>query len=276
MAHSHTTSRTFFALILLGAMAAAFIALGNWQLQRAAQREAIVRNIEAGRNSTPLHLTAQTAHTELVEWRTANASGTWLNELTVLLENRNFKGRPGYWVATPLLIEPSSNTALLVLRGWLPRALGPSQALPAIPAPAAEQTISGQLVNHVPRLFELWTFGGGNANALPAQLPRASEPVPSVQNLDLNDYARATGLKLLPTVLEQTSTEAKSAGAAAEDDNIFGRDWPLPPIDSNQNKGYALQWFAFAAIAGGAWLVVAWRALRRRKKASNAQGMPPR
>jgi cytochrome oxidase assembly protein ShyY1 len=37
-------------------------------------------------------------------------------------------------------------------------------------------------------------------------------------------------------------------------------------LDSDKNHGYALQWFGFAAIAAGAWLVIAWRALRRKIK----------
>ncbi|HEY9281612.1 MAG TPA: SURF1 family protein [Eoetvoesiella sp.] len=274
MARSNTTFYTFSALILLSAMAAVFVSLGNWQLDRAAQREAISQAIQAGRQSQPLHLTASTPDTELVQWRSASASGVWLHELTVLLENRNFKTQPGYWVATPLLIEPASRTALLVLRGWLPRPAGIGTQLPAIPQPTRPQTISGQLVSHVPRLFELWSFGADNGTTLPARLPSPDKPVPTVQNLDLEDYTRATGLKLLPIVLEQTSTGTDISGIAINGDAALKREWPLPPLDASKNRGYALQWFGFAAIAAGAWLVVAWRALRRRKKRSDTNGTP--
>ncbi len=255
-------------------MAAAFISLGNWQLDRAAQREAISRAIQTGRASPPLDLNASTPASELVQWRSASANGTWLHALTVRLENRNFKGQPGYWVATPLLIDPNTRTALLVLRGWQPRAARLGENPPAIPQPDAPQHISGQLVSRVPRLFELWSFSDASSTALPAQLPNPANPVPTVQNLDLDDYARATGLKLLPTVLEQTASSTDAAGRPTQGDETLARDWPLPPLDANKNRGYALQWFGFAVIAAGAWLVVAWRALRRRKNAASAQRTP--
>ncbi|HCP76466.1 MAG TPA: SURF1 family protein, partial [Pusillimonas sp.] len=43
-------------------------------------------------------------------------------------------------------------------------------------------------------------------------------------------------------------------------------DWAAPQTDADKNRGYALQWFIFALIATGAWLVVAWRAWQRRRK----------
>src|SRR5690606_32209301 len=114
--------------------------------------------------------------------------------------NRNYQGRPGYWVATPLVLDPATDTALLVLRGWLPRPASIEQPLPPIPAPGAEQTITGELLARVPRLFEL-----SGATQLPAHLPDPAKSLPRVQNLGLNAYASATGLKFIPTVLAQTA-----------------------------------------------------------------------
>jgi len=254
MARIPTSLRTFAALILLGALAAVFVSLGNWQLNRAAQRQATAQAIQSGRAAPPLRLDAATAATEFIAWRPAIADGTWMNALTVLLQNRNLNGRAGYWVATPLLIEPATNTAILVLRGWLARPVGPGQALPSVRAPDGAQTIEGNLLERVPRLFELWSSAGNNPAGLPAALPAPGQAMPQVQNLDLNEYARATGLKLLPMVLEQTSGGHDS----------LERQWQGPPVDADTNRGYALQWFSFAGIAAVAWLVIAWRAMRRR------------
>jgi len=261
MTRLHTPWRTIAALILLAVVAAVCVSLGNWQLRRAAEREGVAAAIQAGREQAPLRLAPGTPRGQLQDWRRARASGIWLDTLTVLLANRNHQGRPGFWVATPLLLQADSRSALLVLRGWIPRPPGAGQVLPP-PAARGGQAIEGQLVSRVPRLFELWTFGGPSASALPQPFPAAGREPPQVQNLDLSDYARATGLQLLPVVLEQTSAEPAAAHDAA-----LVRDWPLPSIDADQNRGYALQWFSFAAIAGAAWLVVAWRALKKRRVA---------
>lgn len=249
MARPHSLRLTVAALVLLGVAVAILASLGRWQLQRADERRATLAAIEAGRARAPVRLAGDTPVGELAAWRPAQARGTWLPGLNVLLENRNQGGRPGYWLATPLLLEPASRRAVLVLRGWLPRPLDGSP--PALPAtPAGVQQVAGELATRVPRLFELWSFGQPRA-ALPAALP-ADGLTPAVQNLDLDAYAQATGLALLPAVLMQT-----------RGDDALVRDWPQPSTDYDKNLGYAMQWFSFAAIAAIAWLVVAVRAWRR-------------
>ncbi|RTZ45442.1 SURF1 family protein [Candidimonas sp. SYP-B2681] len=265
MARSHTPHRTLLALILLGLMEIAFLSLGNWQLDRAAQRESIKAAIDTGRSTPPLRLQSDTAAKHLVPWRPAIAHGVWLHKFTVLLENRNYQGRPGYWVATPLLIDQGANTAVLVLRGWLPRPMRPNEALADVPAPAGEQTINGELLERVPRLFELWSWSDKGATELPATLPDPAKPLPKLQNLDLSDYGRATGLTLVPAVLAEQAVGAGPSGATSKPGQLL-QEWPEPSLDADKNRGYALQWFGFATIAAGAWLVIAWRALRRKNQ----------
>jgi|SRR5690606_15917194 len=255
---AHSVRRTFAALLLLGVAAAVLASLGAWQLRRADERRAVRAAIEAGRAQPPLALTPSTPAAELTPWRPAQASGQWLDQYSVLLDNRNQEGRPGYWLATPLLLDPPGRSAVLVLRGWLPRG-APGAPPPTPPAvPAGTDTVVGELAARVPRLFELWSPGDSSRGQLPATLPVAGGAVPQVQNLELPAYAQATGLALLPAVLMQ------SGGGDA-----LVRDWPQPSVDYNQNQGYALQWFSFAAIAAIAWLAVAWRALRRRRCAAH-------
>lgn len=292
MARPHTILRTIIALVLLGVLVGVFSSLGRWQLDRAAQRDAIKQTMEAGRQRAPIQLEAGMPGNALAPWQAASARGHWRHDLTVLLENRNYQGRPGYWVATPLLLdapamqdqqEPQSveagaalparpatpATAVLVLRGWLPRPMQTGQAPPAIPAPQGLQTVHGELLERVPRLFELWSWSDNSATRLPAHLPDPGRPMPSVQNLDLQAYSAATGLKFMPIVLAQTPTAAgnSSPGAGENTDHssmALLQDWPEPSLDSDKNRGYALQWYGFAAIAGIAWLVIVWRLLRRR------------
>ncbi|MBB5216202.1 SURF1 family protein [Parapusillimonas granuli] len=262
MARPHTSYRTFTALILMALLAVVFGRLGYWQLDRASERDALKQAMDAGRAQPPLELRAGTPAAALRPWRPAQATGAWRHELTVLLENRNFQGRPGYWVATPLLLAgPPPQAAVLVLRGWLPRPMRPGESLAPIPAPPDTQTIRGELLDRVPRLFELWSWSD-HATRLPARLPDPGAPLPRLQNLDLADYAAATGLALLPAVLAQTEP---AAGAEAAADPLR-REWPDPLLDSDKNRGYALQWFGFMTIAIVVCIALAWNLLRRRPR----------
>ena len=283
MARPHTARRTLAALALLAAAVAGLASLGRWQLHRADERRAVRAAIEAGRSAPPLALSPGVPAEELRAWRPASAQGAWRNDLTVLVDNRNQDGRPGLWVATPLEFDQAPGHAVLVLRGWLPRPLdGGPLAVP--PGPPGPQQVQGELASRVPRLFDLATLTGGQPAGLPQGWPgqpaadaragqgardgvggeagpgRGSGPAgepPRVQNLDLDDYARATGLRMLPAVLEQ----------GGEPGDGMRRDWPQPSVDADQNMGYAMQWFGFAAIAAAAWMAVAVRALRRRRAA---------
>lgn len=294
----HRRGRSILALILLLGVAGICISLGFWQLDRAAQRDTLRQAIESGRTQEAIVLTALTPSEDLIPWRAAVSQGRWSHEHTVLLQNRNLEGQPGYWVATPLLLpappptpnrldavsagsaEPellegdanagflsrgpvSQETAVLVLRGWVPRDMQAGGAAPAIPREEGLVEIQGELHSHVPRIFELWEWAGGATSQLPSRLPTGNDTVPQVQNLELEAYARATGLALLPIVLAQASNsiyldDGSSAGQAG-----LRREWPGPALDSDQNRGYALQWFSFSAIALIAALFVLRNLLRR-------------
>jgi surfeit locus 1 family protein len=262
MDKTHSLFRIFLALLLLAVTVFVCFSLGNWQLDRAAQREAIKQSMEDGRRLPPLTLTAQTEVDALSAWRPASAQGQWRHDLTILLENRNHDGRPGFWVATPLILDDSPDTALLVLRGWLERPLVASEPLPQIEQASGMQSVSGELRERVPRLLEIWSWSTETSD-LAAKLAAPKPPLPRAQNLDLADYAAATGLKFLPAVL--TMQKADSEDGVISDAGLL-KDWAEPSIDSDKNRGYALQWFGFATIAGIAWLVVAWRALRRARR----------
>lgn len=274
MARTHINFRTGSALVLLGVLIAVFASLGNWQLNRAAQRDAIRERIAAATTQPQLELRTDTPSAELVPWRGATAHGRWLHDDTVLIENRNHEGRPGYWVATPLqLATPDGSPqdkAVLVLRGWLARedviqtVSGKPELRPDIGNWLADESaygladnnpvhsVSGELLSHVPRMLELWSWSDQDSTSLSHQLSDARHPLPVVQNLDLTEYGHAIAVDLLPTVLARTDARGTMV-----------QDWPRPSIDADTNRGYAMQWFSFCAIAAGAFVVIGWRAIRR-------------
>ncbi|PJX25306.1 hypothetical protein CAP48_04405 [Advenella sp. S44] len=230
-------------LILLALLTVIFVSLGRWQLHRADERRVIAQRIESGRALPPLTIDKHIRSSDIVQWRPATVAGHWLGAFSVLL-NRNQNGRPGYWLATPMLLQEGSREAVMVLRGWFPQVLTPD-AMPEFPLPEGRQTVSGDIALRVPRLFELWNFGAKPVAQLPQQIPQSSGPLPQVQNLDLAEFAKVSGLHMLPLVLMQTGPSEQG----------LVRDWPHPSIDADTNTGYAIQWFAFAAIAALALLI---------------------
>ncbi|MDX3907968.1 MAG: SURF1 family protein [Pigmentiphaga sp.] len=236
------------ALVLLALTVAATVALGRWQLQRAEEKRGILASVEAGRQLAPLQLTAGLDRAELVPWRPAAATGRWLAERTVLLENRMAQGRPGFWVVTPLALERGGG-AVAVLRGWVPRPVPDAPVM--VDTPTGPVTVRGELIPQIPRLLDLGALGG-HPEALPRPWPGPGSPPPRMQNLDLPSYGEAAGVGLLPVVLEQTGD--------APDGLV--REWAGPPTNVDTHRGYALQWFSFAAIAAIAFGVLLVRSLR--------------
>lgn len=263
MAASHSKILNLVATVLLGVTAIVCVSLGRWQLTRAEERREIAAVIQSGRSGNSIHLSAASPTDSLQPWRPAQAEGVWQPQFSLLLDNRNLDGRPGLWLATPLLF--ADGHAVLVLRGWFARPIGAALS-PQIPTPKGIQKITGEIAQRVPRLFELW----GNRDLADAGLPqdwptKNIQPLTNdfkqdtaslirLQNIDLNQLTHRFGLKFLPVVLMQK-------------DNLtdgLTRTWPEPSVDADKNMGYAMQWFGFAAIAVIAWLGFAWRVWRRK------------
>lgn len=219
-------SRWRRALLLLATVGGAVLTarLGVWQLDRAAQKEALQAAIEVRGQETPLDGAAALAMTapavDAQDHRRARVSGTWLPARTVHLDNRQMDGRPGFYVLTPLVLD--DGTALMVQRGWRPRDFEDRTRLAPLQTPEGRVTVEGRLARGVARLY---AFDGADTG-------------PIRQNLDLLSYATESGLRLRPLLLLQTSPA----------DDGLRRDWPLPAVDVHKHYGYAFQWFALCAL----------------------------
>jgi len=209
------------ALALLG------IALGNWQARRAEEKTALQARLERRGAEPPLRLGPATPAIDpaAVEYRRVLVTGHFVPGWPVYLDNRPFEGRSGFVLLMPFKIA-ASQQHVLVARGWLPRDPAVRDRLPAVPTLAGEQTIEGIAVLHAPRVLQLGT-------------PAPVQPGAIVQNLDPAGFARASGLAVLPLLVEQTG---------ARDDGLV-RQWPAPAAGVDRHKGYAFQWYALAAMA---------------------------
>jgi surfeit locus 1 family protein len=72
------------------------------------------------------------------------------------------------------------------------------------------------------------------------------------QNLELDRYAKWSGLALQPVVILQTSPA----------DDGLAREWARPDVGVEKHRIYALQWYSFAALAGVLYVFFSFRRSR--------------
>lgn len=225
-------------LVLLAAlgMAALTARLGAWQLDRAAQKQALQAEQLSQRERPPLQpgaLPADASAAAAEVHRRVVVAGRWLGERTVYLENRQMNGRPGFFALTPLEL-PGGQGVLLVQRGWLPRDLLDRRRIVAAPPPDGEVRVAGRLALAPARLYEFDPAASGTIR----------------QNLDVAAFAGETGLRLLPWLLVQL--DSPELAPLAQDGLL--RQWPEPASDIHKHHGYAFQWFALCALILGLYV----------------------
>jgi surfeit locus 1 family protein len=193
---------------------AATLALGAWQMSRAAQKLALHAAIEQRQALPPVpqqKLLASRDPAALLH-RAVVLRGHWVANRTVFLDNRQMQAKVGFYVVTPLRLE-GSDRAVLVERGWVQRNFLERDKLPAVATPEAAVEL---------RVYE---FAG-------------AAPGPIRQNLDLAQFRAETGLPLLDFAVQQTGGPS---------DGLL-RDWPEPASGVATNYGYAAQWWALSIL----------------------------
>jgi surfeit locus 1 family protein len=230
-------ARLRFALVTVAAVLAIALtlALGRWQLARAAQKEALQAAIESQGAKAQLDgasLQAAADPSALVH-QPARLTGLWVREATVFLDNRQMGAHVGFFVMTPLSLE--SGAAVVVQRGWVPRNFVDRTSLPAVETPAGVVVVEGRIAPPPSKLYEPGTPGTGAIR----------------QNLDLAQFQAQTGLPLMAMTLQQT-------GAASEG---LLREWPAVNLGVDKHYGYAWQWFGLSALVACLYL---WYGIVRR------------
>ena len=233
-----------FWLLTIAALlvAALTFSLGQWQLRRAAQKQALMFAIEAQGNESILKAADLATFKNLQEavHRRATLKGVWRAEHTVFLDNRQMNGKTGLVAVTPLVLD-GSGQVILVQRGWVQRNFTDRAKLPDIQTPAGPVTVRGRIA---PPPSKLYAFKGMDAARIR-------------QNIDIASFSGETGLPLMPVSMVQT-------GPANEG---LLRDWAAPNVGIDKHYGYAFQWFALCALVTGlyAWfqIIHPWRARRK-------------
>lgn len=233
---------------LLVAATLAFVALGTWQVQRLAWKEALIARVDARIHAVPVPAPGPAQWPALardgVEYRRVQAEGRFDPQRRVTVAATTDLGA-GYWVLTPL--QQRDGSWVLVNRGFVP----PEQRN-AIAPPAGDVQVIGLL---------RWSEPGGGflRDNVPAQGRWYSRDVQAI--------AATLGLQgpVAPYFIDAQPADGATAG------------WPRPGLTvvqfPNNHLGYALTWFAMAA-GGVAAIALLLRDARRRGTA-NATSLEP-
>jgi surfeit locus 1 family protein len=221
------------------------IRLGFWQLDRREERRA--RNtalIERG-DAPPVRLDPELRDTAGLRYRLASAEGHWDGERSIVLPGRSYRGSPGAYVLTPLVLE-GGRAAVLVNRGWAPAADAASVDTTLFDV-AGRDTVGGLLVGFPGQEASLAGRTSERAQARPGAFRRVWFAIDEAALRAQFPYA------LLPITLQPLpAPEAPRLPARLE----------RPALEEGPHLGYAIQWFSFALIALLGWLALVVRSRR--------------
>ena len=203
--------------------------LGIWQTGRADEKRQQQAKLDAMASEPAIVVTGQPIPADALVSRKVVARGEFLDERTLLIDNRVYRGAPGYHVVTPLRIE-DTDMHVLVNRGWI-AGNGDRSRIPTVIAQTGRVAVEGMAV-----------FPPRNSYALAPDTAKG----PVRQHLVLSDVQAETGLKFQPVVIQQESREK---------DGLV-RDWPQPDAGVNVHLAYALQWYVMAAVIAILWIAL--------------------
>lgn len=233
--------RWILAIVVGALLGLLFIRLGMWQLDRLDERRVRNSEIESRWVAEPEAFGDLVARNGLdpdaLNHRAAAVSGTFRADLEFVSVGRTVGDTTGVLVLTPLELEDGS--LVVVVRGIVP---------PGTPAPPAE--------GYGPPEGEVVVVGRLDDGEEPL---RIGEPDPeggvltSLSRVDLAYIDRWVEGEVLPVSLVlEDQTPANPASTPI----------PLPreELTEGSHLGYAIQWFAFAAIVLGGVAFLVWRA----------------
>jgi len=195
---------------------AVFVSLGLWQLDRAAQKNALLALFDGG---APYARVSD--YGSLTRFDRIEVSGHYLTNRQILIDNIVQSGRQGYFVITPF--QPDSGQPLLLVnRGWTGKVAG---APPMIDVGQESRTLRG-LVGQLPRVGIRPGEAFAGADEWPGVAVYPSRAEVSAQ----------LGEALLPVVLL----------LAADENDGYLRHWQPDQSGPMTHYGYAFQWFAMA------------------------------
>jgi surfeit locus 1 family protein len=216
--------------LMLGLPVPVFLALGIWQVDRAEQKRVQADTLAQRQALPPLQLIGLEPDAQALRYRTVRVAGAFEPEGQFFVENRRYGQRTGFHVITPLRIG-GSEVRVLVNRGWVESL--PGNRIPAAPVPTGLVQVVGEAQIALPPALSLHA-GPEAAKAWGGRWPYVTSEL----------YAATVDHPVQPFLILQDPA----------DPDGFLRQWPREMPKEGMHLGYAIQWFAFAAISLGFYL----------------------
>ena len=225
-------------LLLLFLGLAVFGSLGTWQLNRSAERRAVLAAFASAGESAPV--TGLASVPPDAQNTRVRLAGRYLADRQVLLDNMTHEGMRGYHVLTPL---ETAAGLVMVNRGFV--AGGPDRSkLPDVALSGEEREVIGIAVPYFRRGLRL--EDEANDESWPRRMV-----YPTADQLRGLFDAPLPGYQVL---LDRSQPDG------------YVRGWRPYGLSPERHLAYAVQWYGLAAAAAGIWLAVT----LKRRRARNA------
>ena len=245
MVYRFLLTRRWLGLLAVAiVVAASCVLLGRWQLHRLEYKhhrnELVSRNIAATPVLPGRLLSVDRGPDAADQWRRVRTTGRYDPDHTLLVRNRPLDGQIGFHVLVPFVT--AAGPALLVDRGWVPAGEN-ATVVPEVPRPPpGEVAVTVRLRPSEPA-STTGTPPRGQVTRIDVSTIRQDLPYPTY-----GGYG------------ELTREEPRPRAAPARLD--------LPELSTGPHLAYAVQWFLFALMALGAFVVLARREAADRRAAA--------
>ncbi|MGH7510743.1 MAG: SURF1 family protein [Gemmatimonadales bacterium] len=196
--------------------------LGLWQVERLQERRADNAAVLAARSAAPVALDGQTTGDPSLIEREVSAVGRYDHVHDIVLRGKAYRGSPGVEIVSPLVFE-GGRTAVLVHRGF-------------VPSPDA-MTVEADSLREAGEV-RVRGIALGVPSGSGAPLERAGYT--TWARLDFEALAGRLPYIIAPVYIRQLPDSALPP---------FPRRLEASPITDGPHLNYAVQWFAFSAMA---------------------------
>jgi cytochrome oxidase assembly protein ShyY1 len=230
--------RHLLVLLLVAAMVTAMF----WQLRRLHDKRSYKALVEGREEQAPADVRQlldpgdgpRDPAVQDVVYRPVTASGTYLDDDTVVVENRTYEGTSGGWVLTPL--DLGGGVAVVVNRGFV--GYDHDGEIVAPPAPSGPVAVDGLL------------FPSQHRGAFGATDPTEGK-LARLARVDLDRYDRQVDDDLLPAYIQLAHSDPAEPPVPDDVPQVVALG--PPELSEGPHLSYAVQWAIFSTIATGGY-----------------------